>query len=531
MSSPDISREVRSVALAICDGSASSIGDMVKTLITEKRWDELATLVVDPNSYSDSESYFNDVACVSFLKKYEPLPTSFDRKAVALTAFYEAERKCFRTNQRLLPFVYGTYSPLDEAVYDFIVLCRKEVFSLVGSGPPNTLIGRFGPGATYGDRGSLTTIPDKMQSRPLLTDSASPFLEPWLQTLWSKACMDRKQSVCFIRGNRFTTVPKDCEKDRGISIEPSINLFYQLALGSAIRSAIKKSTNHRLDLGQMQDIHRQVAREASISGRFATIDLKQASDTVSSALVKALMPRRWFNNLDALRSKTTSIQDGRKEKVIVLEKFSSMGNGYTFELETLLFLAICCAVLRKRGITPCPGQNVFVYGDDIIVPTDCATDVLSALRYFGLDQNPKKTFLTGPFRESCGGDYFMGVNVRPHFQKVEANEPQHYIAMANGIKRMVSTDHVARTRWPLFIRSWFRCLDFIPQHIKQCRGPQELGDLCINDEESAWTTRWKSGVRYIRVFKPHRHRKVKLGVFDPDVLLATACYGDHAVAR
>lgn len=520
-----LSRDVKNVAIAICDGLAGSRSDEVKDLIANERWDELVSLTISPSTYLDAESYFRDCASISFLKKYEALPTTIDKAQKAHDNFWKAEHQCYRTNQRLLPFIHGTYSPADEALVPFIKVLREKVVELIGERPPSNPEGKFGPGATFSDRGGLTTIPDKMQSRPEMTHDAWPFLVPWSSTLWASACASRGESISFQRGNRFTTVPKDGKTDRGISIEPSLNVFYQLAYGKALRSALKKRTAHRVDLENSQQTHRQVAREASITGAFATIDLSQASDTVSSAFVKLCLPRRWYEVLDTLRSPTTTITNSGVSKTVVLEKFSSMGNGYTFELETVLFTAVCCAAIETAGGNPKPGINVYVFGDDIIVPTEYSKDVLAALAYFGFSVNVDKTFLDGPFRESCGGDYFLGRDVRPFYLKKEVNEPQHFISMANGIRRMAYSVHHPGLRWHRLVRSWFVALDSIPKHIRSCRGPTVLGDICIHDETSTWETKWSGGIRYIRCYQPVAYREIRYEVFDPDVQLAGALYG------
>lgn len=523
--SKSMSGDLTKIALALCDGYASELGLKVKSLISQSLWDELASLRVDPSVYASSEAYFADVCAVSFLKKYEALPTTIDRKAVAVENFWSAERECFRTNQRLLPFIHGTYAIGDEAILEFISQVRKEVVELIGERPPSNPQGRFGPGSTFSDRGSLATIPDKMQSRPCLTNSSWAYLVPWGGTLWAQACAVRDDSICFVPGNRFTTVPKDCTKDRGISIEPSINLFYQLAYGKAMRERLKQRSANRLDLATAANIHRQVARESSISGRYATIDLSQASDTVSYSFVKSVLPHQWFEPLDDLRSPKTLINHQGQEKWVKLEKFSSMGNGYTFELETVLFMAVCAAVMRRKGHKPLPGMNLHVFGDDIIVQTEFASEVISALQFFGMKTNKDKTFVSGPFRESCGGDFFNGVDVRPYYQKKEVYEPQHFIAMANGIRRMAASSSNTRSRWPFIMDAWFRVLDNIPIAIRRCRGPQALGDIVIHDEPERWeTSTWRSR-RYFRCYKPATYREVKFSVFDPDVQLAAAVYG------
>ena len=54
-----------------------------------------------------------------------------------------------------------------------------------------------------------------------------------------------------------------------------------------------------------------------------------------------------------------------------------------------------------------------MYGDDIVVPQNAALLVIERLRDLGFSTNRDKTFVTGPFRESCGRDWFQGQDVRP----------------------------------------------------------------------------------------------------------------------
>jgi len=473
---------------------------------------------VDPKHYLNAEAYWADVQCASILRKCQDLPTTFDRKAKAVENFWLSERQCFRTNERLRPYLYGqAYAAEDEGVYRFILRTRKIVADLLGP-CPDLLDGRFGPGSTYGDRGQLTTVPDKMSSHPTLTTEAAWFMFPWTGTAWAKACASRSKDPEFVRGNRFTTVPKDCEKDRGICIEPSINLFYQLSYGGLMKQRLFRAG---LDLLNAQTIHKRVACEASIEGHFASIDLSNASDTVAKLLVELLLPTKWFEVLSTLRSPYTLID----KKWVLLEKFSSMGNGYTFELETVLFLAISMAAMEASGVQPIPGKNVWVFGDDILVPTNTTESVLAVLRYFGFTPNEKKTFSDGPFRESCGGDYFEGTDVRPYFLKEYPCEPQHFIAMANGLRRVAVSNSDPGDRPRLLSRTWFRILDALPSHIRRLRGPQDLGDLVVFDDEERWQTRVRHSIRYVRVYRPARFKRVGWKHFDPSVVLATALYG------
>jgi len=208
-----------------------------------------------------------------------------------------------------------------------------------------------------------------------------------------------------------------------------------------------------------------------------------------------------------------------------------MGNGFTFELETAVFLAIILAVRNLRAVSEplealiTPGRDVLVYGDDIIIPTEYASDVVSALSYCGFKTNDSKSFVEGPFRESCGGDYFRGVDVRPYFLKEYPNGPEEWVKVANGIKRMVTgSGSLSQIRSSL-LRPWFAALDSIPSHIRRLRGPEQLGDLVIHDDSDKWQTRKRGSLTYIMVYRPAKLKRFSWLNWKPDVVLATAVYG------
>jgi hypothetical protein len=157
-----------------------------------------------------------------------------------------------------------------------------------------------------------------------------------------------------------------------------------------------------------------LAQIGSNDGSLATIDLSSASDTVAREVVRFLMPESWYERLDLCRSKVGEL-DG---KWLRYEKFSSMGNGFTFELETLIFWGLAIACVRSCGLET---DKVRVYGDDIIVPVDAYDFLVEVLSYCGFTTNSSKSYKSGAFRESCGKDYFNGHEVRPFFQKEYLN--------------------------------------------------------------------------------------------------------------
>jgi len=533
---------VRTV-LALLEDLATPLSLSVAIKLRYEDWDGISEMSPDPRSYLDSDHYARDAAACGMLRKLQELPTSHNRSEAAIQKWWQGERDCFRTNRRLQPYLPENrlFDDGRAAIWSFIDQVRKIVLDWIGYGPDLLAEGRFGPGATFANRGGKTTVPDKMSTDPVLTRDAIWYLPQWLGTQWGASHAHRLGEFIFVPGNRFTTVPKTAKIDRSIAVEPSINVFYQLALGRQLRRRLARRprTFYRRkfvgdefsyeratqefagwDLDRAQDVHRQVAETSSVSREFATLDLSNASDTVAYALVKALLPQGWFDALDDLRSKKTQI-DGRW---VVLEKFSSMGNGFTFELETILFGAIACATARNCGGVGLLGTDVFVFGDDIIVKNDVAHPLKSVLEFLGFELNKEKSYFDdSPFRESCGGDFFAGKPVRPFFLKELPNGPQDFVSLANGISHLA--DRIASTGFPVSRRAWFTVLDRIPTRVRRCRGPKDLGDLVITDESSRWITRARAGIRYIQVIRPHRVRVISYERFSPEVVLACATYG------
>lgn len=496
----------------LCRSVGSEVSAQALKLFESGDFLGLVSMRLNPLDYTSPRVYFEDASVVNFFKKCRLDIPGVNRKGAAHTLFEECEHTCKKTNIRFARFIGNHSMSVDEAVVLGNLERAKSWLAEVLGRIPLTLDGRFGPGATFGDRGKLTTIADKISSRATVTKDAKLITDILFKdNAWTRArCQRVRDSEPeVIRGNRFTTVPKDALKDRGICIEPSLNIFSQLSLGKVLR---RKLLQRGIDLTFGQDYHRSLACQASRDGSLATIDLSNASDTVSVKLVEWLFPREWYELLASLRSPFTLIGG----KWVRLEKFSSMGNGYTFELESLIFSALLVACgLKPRG-------DFHVYGDDMIIPTEAYGTVVQTLNFCGFSVNESKSFHTGKFRESCGGDFFDGVSVRTHYLKDLPNEPQHWISLVNGIRRMGSQNPDADFRYSLYYNVWLRCLEAIPTNIRRLRGPEQLGDLCITDDK--YDRRWRNGIGWIRVYRPIS-KPLPWHHWWPEVVLATALYG------
>lgn len=516
-------------------------------LIKYGEWDQIAARRADPQFYLDTvsgtEKFRRDYQAVELLRKYEELPTSVDRKKVAEDGFWASEAQCCATNARLDHFLFHPVFGLEEVrIVEFIDDVKKLIAGILGP-VPDSLQGRFGPGAVFESNGhphsKKLVLGDKMEIIPTATAEAWPLaLHTVLPTAWGRSTTFQGISTPFadpltgsiVRGNRFTTVPKDCTKDRGICIEPGMNVFTQLGVGRHIRTRLVPRGVYlpsprftgdlgRIDLSQGQARHHELARLGSLTGEVATIDLSSASDTVARNLVKLLLPSDWYDLLDCLRSKLTWMKKGKRW--VILEKFSSMGNGFTFELESLIFYALARVAVRGR-----PGP-VSVYGDDIIVPTVAARDVLAVLGFFGFKANSKKTFVSGVFRESCGGDYFNGVLVTPYRLKNEPKQPSDWISLANGLWSWAGMAQFYFRHHPI-ARARRTALGCLPVDVRACTGPIRLGDLVIHAPRGTWKTKTRpNGITYGRVWRPVPV-KVSLRYFLPDTQLALALYGANS---
>lgn len=488
-------------------------------MVQNQEWDQLLNLRIDPSHYLDASSscvrFARDYAATELLRKYPGLPTTVDKRQVAVDAFLAAEQQCKRSNDRLRMLYDGSLSgPLEARALSILEDARTIVRRVLGP-VPDDLACRFGPGATFesskwSESKSLTVM-DKISNKPSVTPECAYLGRFLLEgSLWG-ASLAKGRGSCIptlvSRGNRFTTVPKDATKDRGIAIEPGVNIWIQLGVGAHIRRRLR--TEAGIDLKEGQQLHNDLARLASITGELATIDLSSASDTVCKELVRRLLPSAWFQLLDDTRSHLT--REG--EKWYWLEKFSSMGNGFTFELETLVFWALSCAA----------GANYSkVYGDDIIVDTKSAPDVIAVLKFFGFTPNPRKTFLGGPFRESCGGDFFLGWKCSPYRVTKDPQEPTDWIDIANSLWALSQS---LRCGEILAARSL--ALGNLPGRLRTLRGPRSLGSLCIWTNVFDWRAniRWRSSqIGWIRVLRPIPCR-ISMRYFSPLSQLAGAVYG------
>lgn len=455
------------------------------------KYHDIAALIshsVSPHDYEDPNRFADDYACVSFLKKYEGFPKLLraDTKLAAMKSTVASELACEKTNQKLRSSVPSRHT-LDMLLYaqelisDVLQDCPNLEKALGADGIPS-----YGPGTSSSCKGRYTSVYNKLDSDLHVTYKAAPLAKELLSLVPRlipqypdrfRTKMDVVGAFCvpyrlkIIPGNRFTTVPKNAKTDRPICVEPHLNMVLQRIYGKVISKRLKR---FGIDTEMQHEVNRILAERCSIDDRMVTIDLSAASDTISVELIRNLLPEDWFDVLNNIRSHFTQYDDCQRENA----KFSSMGNGFTFELETLIFWALSCASLHFNNLDR--KNNVSVFGDDIIVATPAADTLVDLLTYCGFSLNMEKTFLHGPFKESCGSDFWNGYNVRPFFLKKEVRDVRQLFGLANGIR------HYASRRG----RNFYSCerfkgvWHFVVDKIERIEphypvGPKMLGDTVL----------------------------------------------------
>lgn len=332
----------------------------------------------------------------------------------ATKRFSEAEEMCRETNLRLRSI--SRFSTSEDADNSLLECARQKIESLLGPVDLDEVASgmSWGPGASTRIRRRNSAAAYKYSGRPestignaILANAAIAAFPLWQESLE----FQEGSGYCnIVVGNRVVTVPKNYKTDRIIAIEPDMNIYVQKGIGAVLRNRLRLVGQNLDD----QERNRRLALKGSCDGSFATIDLSMASDTISYELVRQLLPADWFTILEQCRSPVGvfTFGDGQNERTVRYQKFSSMGNGYTFELESLIFWALGRAVI---DLVQPKERHLSVYGDDIIISPECVDRLVELFDFVGFRTNQKKTFSSGPFRESCGGHYHSGYDVTPFY--------------------------------------------------------------------------------------------------------------------
>ena len=356
-----------------------------------------------------------------------------DKAAVAKFLAVNQRMRDFRIeDRRVMEWEEELYGTFKRAVYNFfyphgdpLLLGFEQILA----------VGKLGAGANLGAGG--TDFFTKLFSSDLVATNEALYCayDRWTSKyhLWGHAEQTRalRYNRRLRRSGRLSCVPKNVAVSRTIDTQPTLNMFYQLGIGNVLCGRLKQAFGIHISADYdgtsvQADVNRRLARLGSRSNCLITVDLESASDSISLSLFRDCVPtgaQSWF---DLTRCTHTEVNGVELE----LGMLSTMGNGFTFPFQTMLFSCMVEAAYRVAGLDfRHSGKDWSVYGDDIICHRDATRPLLRLLEICGFRTNPAKTFVEGPFRESCGADYIYGVNVRPVYIKSLESQEDRYVAI------------------------------------------------------------------------------------------------------
>lgn len=380
-----------------------------------------------PLDFSSLEAARSSLLIRELYSKYDDGKPSEEKSSTTWKRFQEAEVQCQNTNRHF--YETANRDP-------FWVGVRRRIWSALGAFNWDTAARYFGfgPGSTtrLTRREAFAAykysgIPESTVGNAVLASCAIRMIPLWNQSVRSSAEeLGIDGLVSLVPGNSVIAVPKNYKTDRTIAKEPCMNIYVQKGIGRCIRKRLYQVGINLDD----QTKNQKAALQGSRDGLLATVDLSMASDTLSYEVVSWLLPNDWWWALEQSRSPVGVLPSG---DVVKYQKFSSMGNGYTFELETLIFWAItqqaCRPNVEERD------TSVVVYGDDIIVPSVHYEELCKRLQQAGFTPNLTKSFSEGPYRESCGKHYYSGADVTPFYVRRPVQELDRLFLLHNNLKR------------------------------------------------------------------------------------------------
>ena len=445
--------------------------------------------------YGDSRSYRLGVQLAALVKKVPFKDPDLDPEGTALRKFLQSESDCRETNETVGAFrrfyegrdTQGSLAEDAQRVFKLLHRARRHMHRVMGPRPPLDKIYamcRFSKGSSVGVHGDATHLLKKLSAAKwtvshaavdhvraafmaapmtwyalgletrdvpqLYADPASfdrrmgPHREPTVPKAqaYAQAFSDRIEYVDY---DLITYVSKQADSHRTVGTQPLGNMFVQLGAGDYMRDDILlRRCNIDIREGQLNTNGPLALLGSSCEGMtLATIDLASASDCISIELARFLLPADWFAFLNSIRTPSYRLPGAKPGEEKRYEKFCAMGNGFCFPLETLIFWSLLQAVYDLNEV---PDRTCAVYGDDIIVYQSAALELIELLSAVGFETNTSKTFVHGPFRESCGQDFYNGINVRPVvLDEVFEHESQVY-HFVNSLQRKGYTNLAEQLR-------------------------------------------------------------------------------------
>lgn len=239
-------------------------------------------------------------------------------------------------------------------------------------------------------------------------------------------------------------VPKSYKAARIIAKENSYRQWHMQAIRVALEKCVKDNGyNLYLDYSN-QGYNQFYCYLGSVSNMYATADLSAASDRISCALMRELLPAEVLKLTDKYRSNYFKV-NGRR---YTTQMYNTSGAALTFALESIVFTAIIIAVTRFVSLHT--GKLYSVprdFGDDMLVDPEVYDTLCEWLTSLGLVINYEKSYTNpGRYRESCGVEFFDGTELTQfYFPRKALDFSKEREALA--IQSLVELEHRLYDHW------------------------------------------------------------------------------------
>lgn len=379
---------------------------------------------------------------LSVVKKL--VDSDVDRWPLTKAKWFSTEERCRklnlkfaailkRKNSNILRPDEGKSIPFSPELYRFY----EALVYVLGVAPPEDEIveaAHYGPGSTVSIRGRAVHYARKVEAEecvPLAVDLAAKAL-CFDKAAWAHVGMDPVYSnnedaqagfvrvmrerlmANVVKHDRLMFIHKNITSLRSIGAQPTCSGMLQLGVHTVLAPYLKRVNVHLDDQSWNQKLAYLGSKDWDSSpDPFCTLDKTDASNLICKNLVSNLFPPAWAKLLTRIRTPGYIAPPEMGGGEFEYEMYAGMGNGTTFAVETLVFWAASYATSDAGSVESYVNSGEFaIYGDDVVLRRSHALRYMKLARYLGFRFNDKKTFLDGPFRESCGSDFYAGVPVR-----------------------------------------------------------------------------------------------------------------------
>jgi len=241
--------------------------------------------------------------------------------------------------------------------------------------------------------------------------------------------------------SRVVCVPKDYKSLRTICVEPKEFQFAQQGLWDILKAIIHENPLTRRCINfNHQEYNAKLTKRLDL----ATIDLKDASDTVRLKLCRLLFPKEFFRLVTRYRSREIQM----KSDLVRPTCFASMGSALCFPIETLVFWAIAQSAIHPMTDRKKPLR---VFGDDIVCPREDAQYITKILGTCGFVVNHNKTCINSPIRESCGAYTYASRDVRVvRMKNAHCKTPLAWISLVESCK-LLNSGQMPKTSYAMLL--------------------------------------------------------------------------------